>query len=227
MKPLLSAAKDGDALQDLGKATAQITHDLKNQLNGLKLYATFLRKRFEKSERPADEQETVNKLINGLQRLADDLSTIVQYGREIEPKTQPDVDIQKIMQEVRTTLSSRTSETGDLSAAMTIESEPDDLLGEFDPIMLTNALSDISVGAFHMRKDKAAALRSIIRKNPSAKTNAIIDFPDMTEMDHDPFHSFIGSREVRMSLAAKIVSAHGGSVQLEDGVLRVQLPLTK
>ena len=30
----------------------QIVHDLKNQLNGLKLYATFLRRRIEKD--PAD-----------------------------------------------------------------------------------------------------------------------------------------------------------------------------
>ena len=37
----------------------QIVHDLKNQLNGLKLYATFLRRRIEKNERPGDEQETI------------------------------------------------------------------------------------------------------------------------------------------------------------------------
>jgi hypothetical protein len=44
MKPLLSGMQDIDKLQDLGRASIQIVHDLKNQLNGLKLYATFLRK---------------------------------------------------------------------------------------------------------------------------------------------------------------------------------------
>src|SRR5882724_7118449 len=97
MKPLLSRTEDKDSLQDLGRASIQIVHDLKNQLNGLKLYATFLRKRLEKSDRPEDEQETTRKLIKGLERAANDLSIIVQYGRPIELKKQPGLDLEKIM----------------------------------------------------------------------------------------------------------------------------------
>ena len=97
MKPIMSRTEDKATLQDLGRASIQIVHDLKNQLNGLKLYATFLRKRLEKSERPEDEQETISKLISGLDRAAVDLSTIVAYGRKIELKTQPGLDIQKIL----------------------------------------------------------------------------------------------------------------------------------
>ena len=75
MKPLLSPPQDSNSLQTLGRASLQIVHDLKNQLNGLKLYATFLRKRMEKNEHRADEMETLNKLIAGLDRAAADLST--------------------------------------------------------------------------------------------------------------------------------------------------------
>src|ERR1051326_7395582 len=88
MKVLTSRTEDRETLQDLGRASIQIVHDLKNQLNGLKLYATFLRRRLEKSERPEDEQETIVKLIAGLDRAASDLATIVEYGREIELKKQ-------------------------------------------------------------------------------------------------------------------------------------------
>ncbi len=45
-------------------------------------------------------------------------------------------------------------------------------------------------------------------------------------LDHDPFHSFAGSNEIRLSLAARIIEAHGGSANCEDGALRVRLPLT-
>ena len=76
MKPLLSESEDNRSLQALGRASVQIVHDLKNQLNGLKLYATFLRKRLEKGERPADELETVGKLIAGIDRTAADLSLL-------------------------------------------------------------------------------------------------------------------------------------------------------
>ena len=61
MKPGLAKVTENSALEDLGRATLQVVHDLKNQLNGIKLYATFLRKRLERDERSAEERETVNK----------------------------------------------------------------------------------------------------------------------------------------------------------------------
>src|ERR1041384_4061555 len=97
MKTAMSRPEETERLQDLGRASMQIVHDLKNQLNGLKLYATFLRRRIEKSERPDDEQETIAKLIAGLDRAAGDLATIVEYGREIELKKQLGFEVQKVL----------------------------------------------------------------------------------------------------------------------------------
>src|SRR5216110_2288068 len=108
MKPLKTELQDAETLRDLGGASVQIVHDLKNQLNGLKLYATFLRRRLEKSERPGDEQETITKLIAGLDRAASDLSTIVEYGRQIELKKQPGFDIQKVLRTVCSNFSDET-----------------------------------------------------------------------------------------------------------------------
>jgi hypothetical protein len=41
----------------------------------------------------------------------------------------------------------------------------------------------------------------------------------------DPFHSFAGSEGLRMSLAAKIIEAHGGRAASTADTLEVQLPL--
>src|SRR5688500_20368229 len=84
MKTAMSTPQETERLQDLGRASMQIVHDLKNQLNGLKLYATFLRRRIEKGDRPADEQETSVKLMGGLDRAAADLAMIVRYGQPVE-----------------------------------------------------------------------------------------------------------------------------------------------
>src|SRR4026207_1283249 len=100
MKASMSRTEDTESLQDLGRASIQIIHDLKNQLNGLKLYATFLRRRIEKTERPGDEQETIGKLINGLDRAAEDLSTIVRYGQPVELKKQAGVEVDKVLRGV-------------------------------------------------------------------------------------------------------------------------------
>ena len=225
MKPLLSPSQDSDSLQTLGRASLQIVHDLKNQLNGLKLYATFLRKRMEKGSQPADEMETVHKLIAGLDRAAADLSTLMDYGRPVELKRQSQVDLQKIMRSVAATLTEPTRSTGALAGVLLIEGEQTPLLGEFDPAALTEAFKSISVGA--LRLSKPAEEKGVLRVNlqKHSPNEVLVEWPDVNTADHDPFRSFAGSIEIRMSLAAKIIEAHGGSAIQEENALRVSLPL--
>ena len=219
MKPLLSKTEDEGTLQDLGRASVQIVHDLKNQLNGLKLYATFLRKRLEKSDRPEDELETVGKLINGLDRAAIDLSTIVEYGREIELKKQPEFDVQKVMRAI----------CADLEAtAFSCEMEAEALKGEFDPSKLTDALKWISTGTLKYQRtgDDSGPITVATRRREDNVKEAEIEWSGLSGLDHDPFQSFAGTDEIRMSLARKIVEAHGGTVQSAENSLLVRLPLT-
>ena len=224
MKPLLLKPQDSDSLQTLGRASLQIVHDLKNQLNGLKLYATFLRKRLEKSARPEDEMETISKLISGLDRAAGDLSTLVQYGRPIELRKQPGIDVQKIMRTVAGTFSAQT--TSSLSGAIIIEGEPAPLAGTFDPTVLADALKAISVGAMKMRgEDQNRTLRVSLRREDG--DTAVIKWHELTNLDHDPFRSFAGSDEIRMSFAAKVIEAHGGAADQGTESLSVRLPLTE
>jgi signal transduction histidine kinase len=226
MKPLLSQPQDSNSLQALGRASVQIVHDLKNQLNGLKLYATFLRKRLEKSERPQDEMETINKLIGGLDRAASDLSTLVQYGQPIELRKQSSVDIQKIMRGVAETFSSAPRNTGRLAGLMIVDAEPHPLTGEFDPAVLTEAFKSISWGAMKMQSgDENRTLRVSLRKDATEEDLAVVEWHGVNNLDHDPFRSFAGSDEIRMSLAAKVIEAHGGSVEQGHGTLSVRLPL--
>jgi len=218
MKPLLSKTEDKGTLQDLGRASIQIVHDLKNQLNGLKLYATFLRKRLEKSERPEDELETVGKLISGLDRAAIDLSTIVAYGRKIELKTHAGLDIQKVMRSI----------CGDLEGTtFSCDLEPQALNGEFDPTKLTDALKWISTGAVKYRPTGAepASITVTLKRRDEQKKEAEIEWSGLQGLDHDPFQSFAGTDEIRMSLARKIIEAHGGSATSSSDRLLVRLPL--
>jgi light-regulated signal transduction histidine kinase (bacteriophytochrome) len=227
MKPILLTPQDSSSLQTLGRASIQIVHDLKNQLNGLKLYATFLRKRLEKSERPPDEVETINKLIAGLDRAAGDLSTLVQYGRPIELHKQAGVDVQKIMRTVALGFSQPPHVSGPLTGALIIDAEPQPLAGEFDPSVLSDALRSISIGAMKLRgDDENRTLRVTLRREASETATALIEWHGLNNLDHDPFRSFAGSDEIRMSLAAKVIEAHGGSAEQRKETLSVRLPLT-
>ena len=227
MRPLLLTQQDSDALQSLGRASVQIVHDLKNQLNGLKLYATFLRKRMEKGERAQDELETINKLIAGLDRAAGDLSTLLQYGRPLELKKQPEIDVQLIMRTVADTFSPGPDDRN--SAGLTISQTEDlPLTGDFDPKVLADALQAISTAAVKLRNEQENRPINVSLKRGSieAEKTAIIEWHGLRNIGHDPFRSFAGGDEIRMSLAAKVVEEHGGSAEYEEGMLRVRLPIS-
>ena len=224
MKPLLSESNDDDALRLLGRASVQVVHDLKNQLNGLKLYATFLKKRLEKGERPADELETVTKLITGLDRMAKDVSLITRFGRPLELNKKPGTDLGQIMREVAGGL----NKEGDSQPPVVVKGA-ETLTGQFDPILLADALKWISLGALKLNAKAPDTSLEIQLKDDvtGSKEQGVIEWKVFDSSDHDPFHSFAGSNELQLSLAARVIEAHGGSASRENGALCVRLPLDK
>jgi signal transduction histidine kinase len=195
----------------------QIVHDLKNQLNGLKLYATFLRRRIEKGERPPDEQETIVKLIGGLDRAADDLSTIVRYGQPLELKKQSGVEIDKIL---------RGACAGFSESGAQIVLESDAVQGSFDHFKLTDALKWLCAGALKLRQndDNGGEVRVTARRQDASQV--AIEWSGLRKLDHDPFRSFAGSDEIKLALAARIIEAHGGTAKFINNKFAVVLPLS-
>ncbi|HYO62261.1 MAG TPA: hypothetical protein VER08_01250 [Pyrinomonadaceae bacterium] len=223
MKPLLTETDDSEVLLELGRASVQVVHDLKNQINGLKLYATFLRKRLEKAERPADELETLGKLIAGLERAAEDTSALVRYGRPTQLRRAPRTDLARL-----------------LMAAVEgapVEAGPGAYAGEFDAAALTEALKNITAGARSLsaaaNKATAAAdggeLRISLRRDErEGAAVAVVEWTGRgLDGGADPFRSFAGPSGMRLALAAKLVRAHGGDATHEPGRLRVALPLSE
>lgn len=219
MKPLKTELQDAETLRDLGSASVQIVHDLKNQLNGLKLYATFLRKRMEKAERPADEQETLAKLISGLERAAADMTVLVRFGRQLELRRQPGTDLARLLQ--------------DSADGAPVETVGGPFEGDFDPVLLAEALKNITAGA-RGESEAAAAGGSEggaqqVRLSGDRQGEAVVEWPGAAAdaEGEDPFRSLAGASGLRMALAAKIVRAHGGEVSSEGGRIRARLPLQK
>jgi nitrogen fixation/metabolism regulation signal transduction histidine kinase len=195
----------------------QIVHDLKNQLNGLKLYATFLRRRIEKSERPGDEQETIGKLINGLDRAADDLSTIVRYGQPVELKKQAGVEVGNVLRGACAGFNEVVLELGS-----------DAIQGTFDHFKLADAFKWLCAGAIKLRQnDEEGSGEITVTAKPADSERVLVEWSGLRQLDHDPFRSFAGSDEIKLALAAKIIEAHGGSAKFIDRKFAVVLPLSE
>lgn len=237
MKPIKATINDTDALIELGRASVQIVHDLKNQINGLKLYATFLRKRMERSERPADELETINKIMAGLERAASDMTTLVRLGRPLELQRSSRLDLAALLAHATEGdfAAAPVAATTATEATEATKDDGDAYHGNFDAPALTEALKNIHAGArslaardtvpqINLRREETGATGGAAASTP----NALIEWHGIKAPGGgDVFSSFNGGTGLRLALAARIIQAHDGTVEQESDTLRVRLPLRK
>jgi signal transduction histidine kinase len=227
-EPLTSATDDLEIFQDLGRACAEIVHDVRNELNALKLYATFLLKRSEKSKWQPDERETVTKLLAGLERSAGDLTMLVHYSRPIEPARKSGIDVQQIVRSICSDPGLRARLTGDLEQALVAECGSGDFRGEFDPVLLTQAFRAITLSVLKQQRQKGSLdpikIRSSKEESESG-TVAVVDWEGAGLKTADLLAS-TGTTGVCMSLAVRIVEAHRGTIERHSESLRARLPLS-
>ena len=226
MKPALAKTTENYALEDLGRATLQIVHDLKNQLNGLKLYATFLRKCLEREERAPEERETLVKLIAGLDRAARDLTALVRYSQPVELHRQSHADLKKLIAGAIREVSGRPRTN--VSLACEIDSAA--LFGEFDPEALSEALqalTDEAVNSLPSHRSGEVSLHAH-REGVAESSQAVIEWRGVKLVRRN--HSFGSSTSygtVYLAQAARIIAAHGGRFERDANTMRAWLPLSE
>jgi light-regulated signal transduction histidine kinase (bacteriophytochrome) len=227
MKPAPAKAPEANALEDLGRATLRIVHDLKNQLNGLKLYATYLRKRFEREDRSEEERETVAKLIAGLDRAAREMTALVRYAQPIELRPQPRTDLRKIILSVANEGVQRVS--GALGAPLPCVVEEGSLVGSFDPNILADALNALTHEALVNAAAKEPGAISIdVRRAEAARPGVVIEWRGLRPLAQAPAsRSFNGYQSAYAAFAAKVIAAHDGTVEFPTEIIRVWLPLSE
>jgi signal transduction histidine kinase len=217
---------DNTTLEDLGRATLQIVHDLKNQLNGLKLYATFLRKRVEREERSSEERETLVKLIAGLDRAARDMTALVRYAQPVDLHRRPGADLGNLISGVVKEMTARPGP----NASLICEIESDALRGEFDSAALSQALQALTeeaVNSIPARDGGEICLHA--RREVTDKTGtALIEWRGVKPGGRN--HSLSTSNSygtVYSAQAARIIEAHGGRLECEANAIRAWLPLSE
>lgn len=221
MKPATAKAMDAIAAEELGRATLQIVHDLKNQLNGLKLYATFLRKRMDRDDRTTEERETLGKLIAGLDTAAGEMTALVRYARPVELRLSRTELPQLIMDLAE--LPNRDS--GGLEhPAITVHVEDTAMFGDVDQPLLTEALKAITseVRAAAAGKEPGTVSLHVHREGAEAR----LEWRGAKVLPrYETISSTNGCGSIHTVLAAKIIEAHRGRVQYEANVITVWLPL--
>ena len=214
MKPLKVQQADKEILEQLGRASVQVVHDLKNQLNGLKLYATFLRKRLQKREAAADELETIEKLMAGLERATADASVLVHLGRPLELKTQPSVNLRKLLRAVAN------------DEELRVAGDADDLAGGYDVPRLTEALRYVTERVRGTTGETRANVALTYEQTGDSRAARIEWRGGAFRIDEDLFTATGGSANLRLALARRIIGAHGGTIdRTADDNIVARLPI--
>ncbi len=188
---------DREALLELGRASVEIVHDIKNQLGGLKLYVTFLRRRAVAEGRAADELETLDKLRAGLDRAADELNVLVRCARPVTLRCEGESDLARIV-----------GGFGQRSGREVV-CEAGDYRGRFDALALVEALTLLCCG-------EAASSVRLRRRGPEA----VIEWRGTA-----PSAEMATRERLRRALGERIVQAHGGAVERDGELTRLRLPL--
>lgn len=223
MQPARLKVMDSTAVEEVGHATLQIVHDLKNQLNGLKLYATFLRKRLEPQNKSSEEHEIVGKLIAGLDNAAREMSALVRFARPLELRQSPDTDLRKIILSV-TEAPNRDSGGLELpSIALHIDDVA--MLGEFDSALLVEAFNAITA---EMRNSVPATSGKPVSIHVHREADQVSCEwrGGKLKTRYQAINNSNGCGTIHTALAAKIIEAHGGRVQCDADEIRASLPLT-
>ncbi|MBI1764752.1 MAG: HAMP domain-containing histidine kinase [Acidobacteria bacterium] len=82
-----AAQAETDALLDMGRLTSRLIHDFRNQMGGLKLYASYLKKRLAGAEAGTAGQEgaeIADKIIEGLNTMAEHATLVSRMTKPIE-----------------------------------------------------------------------------------------------------------------------------------------------
>jgi nitrogen fixation/metabolism regulation signal transduction histidine kinase len=209
---------DAKALEDLGRATLRIVHDLKNQLNGLKLYATYLRKRLDRDENATTERETVEKLVAGLDHAAKEMSALVRYAQPLDVRRQPKTDLQAIVHSAVHDPTYRVS--GPLIAAPGLENR-EKLIGAFDAHAMAEAFSALTREALARRAGDATVTLKLSRVLNDGLPLALVEWGGLapqTSAMSPGIHAAVGKR---------IIEAHGGVVEFDHQAIKVKLPLSE
>jgi len=145
------------------------------------------------------------------------MTALVRYGRGVELRRQ-NADLARLVAEA--------------AGGAEFRNEAGECEGEFDPMLLSEALKSITNrGRANGTETAATADGSevVLRREGSGTEGlALVEWRGATgfgENGGDPFRGFAGGAGLRLALAAKIIRAHGGEVAHEAGAVRVRLPL--
>jgi len=195
-------------LEDLGRMTAGLAHEIRNPLAGIQLYAAMLRRDVEGDAPKTRVLDRILSAVSGLERMVEDM---LAYGRDLEPQraTRPlGPLVEEALDLARAALEEK---------AIRVERDLDGAAAEADGEMVRRVFLNVILNAAQaMDPGGTLSIRGRGRSVSFRDTGPGIPAGVLEKL----FTPFVTSKAkgtgLGLALAQKIVEAHGGTIEARN-----------
>lgn len=196
----------------LGRASATITHEIRNPLNAISM--GLQRLKMEGAELSDEHRDLVVSLLNAVKRTNDIISDLKRYAGPIRPRMQ-NVNLTKLVSDLLTLYKSNCREKG--IALLFESSQPKEMQADHDlmAVVVENLLKN---AAEAQPEGGVITVRIAEEKDDlvlSVENSGLAVAPDQLEQMFEPyFTTKIRGSGLGLAIVKRIVSAHGGRISM-------------
>jgi len=204
----------------LGRMAAQVAHEVKNPLAGLRLYSLHLKSKV--AGKLADnEMALVDKIIDGINQLSDTAEQVLSFARTVQLSRRK-VDLNRIIKDSLALLEPQLNENG-INVNLNL-AEPS-AIAMLDEVSMRSTLINLMLNSIQAMAQGGELIVSTAASEETLRLSIADTGCGMTEDQvKNVFEPFYTTKSqglgLGMSFASKIIEMHGGAVSVESHVNR-------
>jgi signal transduction histidine kinase len=208
-------AERAKRLMAMGQMAASLAHEIRNPLGSMELYCSLLKKDLQ--DRP-DLQTLAEQIHVGIKTLDRIIGNCLQFSRGIEPKKEPVPSLMPVLEAVAEMVRAKAD-------GVKIEITSSSLPVVLDTYLFKQALCNLVLNAAEAAKETAAEPLVSINAQVDERGGIVVEVIDngpgipeasLKEIFEPFFTTKRGGTGLGMAVVLSIVSAHGGSVSVEN-----------
>ncbi len=219
MREMQARLAHNEKIAALGRVAAQVAHEVKNPLTGLRLFALHLKAKVT-GKLAAQETTLLDKIIDGVDHLSSTVERVLDFARPISLARRWS-DLNLIVAGAAQVLEPQIAASG-IQAEIRLSEPRGGMAGLFDEVSLRSAFINLMLNAVEAMPG-GGRITVVTEKRESAFHVTISDTGrgmSAEDLKHvfEPFRSTKGSGlGLGMSYAKKIIDEHGGRIVVTGG----------
>lgn len=210
-------ASRNDRMKDLGEMAAQMAHEIRNPLGGIKGFAALLER--DLSDQP-DLKKMASYIVEGTDNLNRLVTQVLNYSRQLKLRL-IETNLGILLEEVQQHMLADAAFSDKIR--ITIQKPPQPVIGEVDVALFKGVLLNLAINAIQAMPEGGDLTMSV----DSSGTEAVIKIMDTgigipaenIEKIFSPFFTTkIGGNGFGLAEVHKVILAHAGTIDVESKV---------